>query len=379
MTNFFSIKNILVLFFSLGICGCIVSNKPNAYYYNSGDPSYEIRESEWEGFGDPADSIKSTKSFIDLEGLKDNPKVLWIIADTYGNSSEMDKEWFNRVPWFFNENRLRFVEPDNSPSTAQHWHGFGCYSRGWPLLYRFPNVDYVLFRMIDVPNGENLLLDFVEDELEKYKGRVVLSNSWGVPRQYNSWDSILEHDWKPWVERVHGMEAKYPDFTVVFSSGNSGPDFSGYPQSMLTNAVLVGASDKYGKIASFSSQDHRMFCVAGGHNTFVADPKRAGEYDIVSGTSFSCPTVASMIVKLLAENPDWNRIEVLSFLKSQIVPSPDAIGFNPVWGLGELEQFNQSVNENVWRELGFPKGFFAKVRSLLTPSKMVDLPKPIGD
>jgi hypothetical protein len=238
-----------------------------------------------------------------------------------------------------------------------------------------PNIDYVLFRMIDVQNGEDALLDFLDVELKKYDGRVILSNSWGIPRQERSTQQLVEMAWTPWVNRLHKMTDDYEDFTVVFSAGNDGPNFSGVPQCMLTNAVIVGASSRTGYIAEFSSQDPRMFCVAGGHHTYVADDQNAGEYMIVSGTSFSCPTVAAMVVKLLAENPLWNRENALSHLDNQLVVSPDANGFNTVWGNGELEKFNQQVPHAVWRNLGFPKALRAK--HLLTPVRVISLPQPM--
>lgn len=363
----------IIVGIGLIVSGCGTTT-PDAYSYSPGLPSQEVRNAEWEGFGSPANSTKSERAMrSDLNG---NPKVLWIIADTYGNPNEMRKEWIEKVPWFFDSERLRFVEPEGSPNEPQHWHGFGCYSRGWPLLYMMPNVDVVLFRMIDVTNGEDLLLDFIDEELIKYKGRVIVSNSWGIPRQNSSSDNFLAAVWQPWANRIDQMAVDYPNFTAVFSSGNSGPEFSGFPQSLMTNAVLVGATGKSGYVASFSSQDNRMFCVAGGLDTYVAD-HQSGKYMVVSGTSFSCPTVAAMIVKLLAENPDWDRKAALDFLKGQIVQSPEANGYNGVWGNGELEQFNQTVPHNVWRDVGYPIGWGAMIKNLVTPRRIIDLPQPL--
>jgi len=357
------------------LAGCGTPN-PSAYSYMPGQPSANIRNAEWEGFGTPSRTQEGPRTTRNLVELEDNPRVLWVIADTYGNPNEMDPEWVT-TPWFFNPARLRFIQPVGSPADLQHWHGFGCYSRGWPLLYRMPNVDVVLFRMIDVADGEVALLDFLDGELVKYKGRIIVSNSWGVPRQYNQWDSVIATMWQPWANRIDQMAVDYPAFAAVFSAGNSGPDFSGFPQSLMTNAVLVGASDKLGKMASFSSQDHRMFCVAGGHRTYVADPDKKGGYMIVSGTSFSCPTVAAMMVKLLAENPTWGRTETVAFLEDQIVPSPESNGFNPVWGQGELEHFNQTVPSQTWRDLGYPKGVGARIRGWFTPMRIIEMPQPV--
>lgn len=359
------------------LSGCGTINK-NAYHYNPGQPSYSTRLGTWEGFGAPAKTENGIRALPDYSSMTNNPRVLWVIADTYGNAKDLDQGWLTAQPWFFDPVRVRFIEPDGTPDDAPHWHGIGCYSRGWPLLYKMPNIDYVLFRMIDVPYGEDLLLDFLDAELPKYNGRVILSNSWGIPRQANGNQPLYEALWKPWVNRLDKMANDYSAFTVVFSAGNSGPDFSGVPQCILTNALMVGATDQAGYIAEFSSQDTRMFCVAGGDRTYVANDQKAGEYMIVSGTSFSCPTVAAMVVKLLAENPTWNRKDAVTFLESQIVPSPNAKGFNTVWGWGELEQFNQKVPHEVWRELGFPKGFRAMVRNWVTRDRIIDLPQPLG-
>jgi hypothetical protein len=372
------VKTITVLF-ALAITTVVSScaTRPHEYSFVPGQPSAEIRNTEWEGFSDPAATRDQERIISNFIELQNNPRVLWIIADTYGNKNEMDSEWVSTLPWFFNSERIRFIEPEGTPNQKQHWHGFGCYSRGWPLLYRIPNVDVVLFRMIDVMGGENALLDFIEGEMVKYNGRIVVSNSWGIPRKYNQWDSVIAITWGDWVNRIDKMSNEYPSFTVVFSSGNSGPDFSGFPQSLIEHAVLVGATDKMGNIASFSSQDKKIFCVAGGHRTYVADPDNAGRYMVVSGTSFSCPTVAAMIVKLFAENPSWGRHEALEFLSNQVTPSPEAKGFNTVWGKGELEQFNQTVPEQTWRDLGYPKGMGARIRNWVTPTRIIKMPEPM--
>lgn len=353
-------------------------NRFSPYDYPSGPPAESIRSSNWEGFAEPSSKTRSfIKKSTDNVDTSTNNRVLWVIADTYGNSNEIDPNWRNFSSWFFDEDRVRFIEPKGTPHIPQNWHGFACYSRGWPLLFHLDNVDVVLFRMIDVPNGQNLLLDFIEDELKKYKGRVVLSNSWGVPRRNNDEDLLIEHKWSPWVNRLSALIESNQSFVVVFSSGNQGPLFSGSPQSVLTNAFIVGASSKYGKIAKFSSQNRNMFCVAGGESVYVADPKKAGSYNLVNGTSFSCPTVSAMFVKLLAEHDSYDRYLSRDFLISKIVPSFISNGHNSVWGLGELEQYNQTVEYSVWRQLNYPNGFLANIKSFFLQSTFVDLPTPL--
>lgn len=356
--------------------GCTTFNPPDtAYSYTAGPPSVEIRNDKWEGFGvAPLPDGTEQRAFVkDTSG---NPRVLWVIADTFGNFDDVDPKWAEEVPWFMDPARVRMIEAPGAPVKDPHWHGFGCYSRGWPLLSGLANVDYVLYRMIDVESGEVALLEFLKEEAVKYNGRVVVSNSWGVDRQNNSWDSVTASLWQPWAEELDQLSNDYPAFMTVFSSGNSGPNWSGFPQSLMTNAFLVGATDKSGRIASFSSRSSKMFCVAGGHRTYVADYTQGGKYMTVSGTSFSGPTVAAMMTKDLAENPSWGRTNVINHLMSMMTPSPDADGFNVVWGHGELEQYNQTVAEPIWRELGYPSGPLARVKSWLTPSPLIALPTP---
>ena len=366
--------NLLVCFFFLLTLSC--QSVPREYKYSAAPPSREVRMYQWEGFGAAPRSRDDRREFIDYSHLADNPRVLLIIADTYGNPYDMDQKWVELVPWFFSEN-LRFIQPENSPIGKQHWHGFGCYSRTWPLLFGIPNVDYVLFRMIDVAHGEEALLEFIKDELIKYEGRVIVSNSWGIPRRNSQWDDVIKHLWREWVDEVHKLKEEYEHFTMVFSSGNSGPEWSGFPQSMMTNSVIVGATDQRGRMADFSCRDRRLFAVAGGHNTHVANPDRAGHYMTVSGTSFSCPTVAGMIARLMALDETMNRDQSISYLRSNAHPSPDSRGFNVVWGYGELEQYNQKIPSSIWRELHFPEGLWARTRSLLTPSPLIPMPEPM--
>ena len=85
--------------------------------------------------------------------------------------------------------------------------------------------------------------------------------------------------------------------TVVAASGNDGSDALYYP-SALAEVVAVGAADRNGEIASFSTWGDQVDLVAPGVDIFSAAPD--GGYAFSTGTSHASPFVAGAAALLRA-------------------------------------------------------------------------------
>ncbi len=118
---------------------------------------------------------------------------------------------------------------------------------------------------------------------------------------------------------------------VVVSAGNEGDDpwhFISAPADS-PSVLTVGATDKYGNIAYFSSvgptSDNRIkpdVC-AMGQAAVVANP--SGIFSLANGTSFSAPIIAGMVACLWQAKPHLKANEIIHLIKtsSSIANSPN--------------------------------------------------------
>ncbi|MES2784476.1 MAG: S8 family serine peptidase [Pseudomonadota bacterium] len=119
--------------------------------------------------------------------------------------------------------------------------------------------------------------------------------------------------------------ASAPDILFVVSGGNSGndPTFNdGYPSGIvLPNVVAVGAVDKAGDEASFTSYGPTVLLHANGYQveSYVPGGKRLA----ISGTSMSAPQVTNLAAKMLAVKPSLKPAEIISIIRTTADRSDD--------------------------------------------------------
>lgn len=123
------------------------------------------------------------------------------------------------------------------------------------------------------------------------------------------------------------------------SSGNSGNTNIGFP-ARSTGVIAVGASNRNGQKASFSSYGTKLAFVAAGQSIYTTDRTGtngygAGDYTTIDGTSFSSPYAAGVAALILSVNPSLSAAQVESIMQTTC-RDMDAAGFDNLTGWGML-------------------------------------------
>ena len=123
------------------------------------------------------------------------------------------------------------------------------------------------------------------------------------------------------------------------SSGNSGNTNIGFP-ARSTGVIAVGASNRNGQKASFSSYGTKLAFVAAGQSIYTTDRTGtngygAGDYTTIDGTSFSSPYAAGVAALILSVNPSLSAAQVESIMQTTC-RDMDAAGFDTLTGWGML-------------------------------------------
>jgi subtilisin family serine protease len=119
--------------------------------------------------------------------------------------------------------------------------------------------------------------------------------------------------------------ASAPDVLFVTAAGNSAndPTFNDvYPSGIvLTNLVVVGAVDKAGDEASFTSYGPTVLLHANGYQveSFVPGGRRIA----FSGTSMAAPQVANLAAKMFAVKPSLKPAQAIEIMRSTADRSED--------------------------------------------------------
>ncbi|ODR81689.1 hypothetical protein BG842_20585 [Haladaptatus sp. W1] len=127
------------------------------------------------------------------------------------------------------------------------------------------------------------------------------------------------------------------DVPVVVAAGNSGPEYSTVESPGIhRNVITVGASDKTGGIASFSSRGPtpvgrylKPDVVAPGVLVTSANASSDG-YVSMSGTSMATPVVSGTVALMLDEHPSWSADRI----KNTLVSTADPLGTQDVYTQG---------------------------------------------
>ncbi len=113
---------------------------------------------------------------------------------------------------------------------------------------------------------------------------------------------------------------------VVAAAGNEGSDLPFYPAAM-SGVLAVGASDRNGRRASFSTHGPAVKLLAPGAAILTTD--LGGAYASKSGTSLASPVAAGAAALLAALHPGWSADQVVARLQSTAAapdPAADARG-----------------------------------------------------
>jgi hypothetical protein len=102
---------------------------------------------------------------------------------------------------------------------------------------------------------------------------------------------------------------------VVAASGNDGGEGNPllYPAS-LPHVLTVGATDRSGRVAGFSSRSRWVDLVAPGDDITVADAL-SGDYTSSSGTSFAAPLVSGAAAWIWTVRPELDNTQLFEVLR----------------------------------------------------------------
>jgi len=119
--------------------------------------------------------------------------------------------------------------------------------------------------------------------------------------------------------------ASAPDMLFITAAGNSNSDASfveDIPAGIvLPNLMTVGAVDKAGDEASFTSYGPTVVAHANGYQveSFIPGGERLAE----SGTSMASPQVANLAAKILAVDPSLTPAQVIALIRDTAERTPD--------------------------------------------------------
>lgn len=165
---------------------------------------------------------------------------------------------------------------------------------GNPALY----LDCMQFMLAPFPHGGDPLKDG-----DPTKAAHVLNNSWGCPTLEGCDPNAL-------LQAANNL--RYAGIFVVVSTGNDGPNCATIesPLSLYASAFSVGAIDKYGDLADFSSRGPvtadgsgrvKPDIVAPGVNILSSTPQ--GTYAKFDGTSMAGPHVVGAVALIWSAQP----------------------------------------------------------------------------
>ena len=120
--------------------------------------------------------------------------------------------------------------------------------------------------------------------------------------------------------------ASAPEILFVTAAGNTNQD-STFAEAIpagivLPNLLTVGAVDKAGDEASFTSYGPTVVVHANGYQVESVIP--GGEKLAESGTSMASPQVANLAAKILAVNPKLKPAEVIAIIRDTADKTPTA-------------------------------------------------------
>ena len=240
-------------------------------------------------------------------------------------------------------------------------------------------ADFILGKTEVVLNEDPIEEDYwvAAAEWAEALGTDIISSSVG----YTDWYNPSDLDGNTAVTtRAADMAVRLGVFVCV-SAGNDRINSWYYidPPADADSVVAVGAVDSKGTVASFSSagptSDGRIKpeVMARGLGVRAVDPTGVGEYQSVSGTSYSAPLVAGAAALLLEAHPKWTPVQLrealmetadradnpdnlygwgivdayaaLHYLQRGDINGDDEITINDVWSVAEIAMDDNDYSE----------------------------------
>ena len=132
--------------------------------------------------------------------------------------------------------------------------------------------------------------------------------------------------------RMAVEQAYQQGVVVIAASGNDGNGVPLYP-AVLPEVIAVGATNRYGERASFSSYGNHLALVAPGEAIYST--VAGNSYDAWNGTSMASPHVAGLVGLMLSRNPSMTNVQVRDVLigTAQDLGTP---GRDPYFGYGRI-------------------------------------------
>jgi len=198
----------------------------------------------------------------------------------------------------------------------------------WPgqMIGTAPKADYWLLKT-EFTDYENIIEEYnwlVGAAFADSVGADIINSSLGYstfddPNMDHSWEDL---DGNTAIVTIGADLAASKGILPVNSAGNEGSSSWQYISCPADgdSVFAIGATDKYGNIAGFSSRGYPLdprikpnICAVGSGTT-VAD----AYYDYItssSGTSFSSPTIAGMTACLWQANPGFTNQDIMNALQ----------------------------------------------------------------
>jgi serine protease AprX len=181
-------------------------------------------------------------------------------------------------------------------------------------------------------------------------GADIISSSLGYRNQFShgendySWQDM---DGDTTVVAKGANIAASRGILIVNSAGNESLSLSGrntlVSPSDSADVLAAGAVNSQGRRASFSSvgptADGRIKpdLMAMGDSVYSAAPNSPDEYELVDGTSFSCPLVAGVAALILEINPSWTNQDIMTAMRSTANQSESPDNSNG-WGIVDAQK-----------------------------------------
>jgi subtilisin family serine protease len=181
-------------------------------------------------------------------------------------------------------------------------------------------------------------------------GADIISSSLGYRDQFSHGEedySWLDMDGNTTVVAKGANIAASRGIMIVNCAGNEGPSLSRrntlVSPSDSAYVLAAGAVNSQGIKANFSSvgptADGRIKpdVMAMGDSVYSASPSAPDEYEIVDGTSFSCPLVAGVAALILEINPSWTSQDIMTAIRSTASQSASPDNSNG-WGIVDAQK-----------------------------------------